>query len=92
VRWPRWAPDGRSVYCWRNDQLLRVPIHGGDRVEPGRPEELFTMANLRGYAVAPDGKGFYAVLQPPDSGIVRELHLVTNWFTELGRLSPTPRK
>jgi hypothetical protein len=30
------------------------------------------------------------VLCPPpaDSGILRELHLVTNWFSELERLAP----
>ena len=42
---------------------------------------------LRGYSVAPDGKGFYAVVDFGDSGIVKELHLVTNWFTELESLT-----
>jgi serine/threonine-protein kinase len=92
ARGPRWSPDGRSVYCWRDDRLLRVAIPPGDRVEPSKPEELFRVPNLRGYSMSPDGKGLYAVLEPPDSGVVRELHLVTNWFSELERLSPAGTK
>jgi hypothetical protein len=92
ARGPRWSPDGRFVYCWRDDRLLRVPVSTAGRPSPSAPEELFRVPNLRGYSVAPDGKAFYVVLQPPDSGIVRELHLVTNWFTELERLSPTGTK
>jgi len=46
---------------------------------------------MRGYSVAPDGKGFYAVVDADDSGIVKELHLVTNWFTELETLTQTSR-
>ncbi len=57
----------------------------------GEPRFLFEKRGIRGYDVAPDGKGFYAVFQPPDSGIVRELHLVTNWFEELNHLAP-PKK
>jgi hypothetical protein len=49
---------------------------------------LFKMPR-RGYSVAPDGKGFYAVVDFGDSGIVKELHLVTNWFTELEALTQT---
>jgi len=93
ARGPRWSPDGRSIYCWRGDILLRVPVSAGEHVEPSAPQELFRLSHLvRGYSVAPDGKGFYVVLEPPDSGIVRELHLVTNWFSELQRLSPTGKR
>jgi len=92
ARGPRWSPDGRFIYCWREDRLLRVPVSTAGRVSPSAPEELFRVPNLRGYSVAPDGKSFYVVVEPPDSGIVRELHLVTNWFTELDRLSPTGTK
>jgi len=92
ARDPRWSPDGRFVYCWRDDRLLRVPVSTTGRPSPSAPEELLRAPNLRGYSVAPDGKGFYVVVQPPDSGVVRELHLVTNWFTELERLSPAGKK
>jgi len=88
ARFPRWSPDGRSVYCRQGDALLRIRIPPGDHPEPGAPEVLFRLP-LRGYAVAPDGHGFFAVVDSGDSGIVRELHLVTNWFSELERLAPT---
>jgi serine/threonine protein kinase len=45
-----------------------------------------------GRDVAPDGKGFCALLQSPDSGVVKELRLVTNWLEELNRLAPVGRK
>ena len=86
TRFPRWSPDGRSVYCRQGDALIRIPIPAGDHPEPGSPEVLFKMP-LRGYSVAPDGKGFYGVVDFGDSGIVKELHLVTNWFTELEALT-----
>ena len=60
ARFPRWSPDGRGVYCRQGDALIRIPIPAGDRPEPGAPETLLKMP-MRGYSVAPDGKGFYAV-------------------------------
>ena len=59
-----------------------------EATEPGAPEVLFNVPR-RGYSVAPDGTGFYAVVDFGDSGIVKELHLVTNWFTELEALTQT---
>ena len=87
-RFPRFSPDGRSLYARRGDELVRVRVESGGRLDPSPPEALFK-AVWRGYSVAPDGKGFFAVVDAGDSGIVRELHLVTNWFTELERLSPS---
>ena len=54
----------------------------------GVPEALFERAGVEGYDVAPDGHGFLAVERLPDSGLVRQLELVTGWFDELRRLSP----
>jgi serine/threonine-protein kinase len=88
-RAPRWSPDGRSLYYRIGDRFLRVRVTPGEKLEPTAPVELFRLANVQGYAVAPDGKGFFAVVQSADSGIVRELHLVTNWFSELERLAPS---
>ena len=47
---------------------------------------------MRGYDVATDGRAFFTVFQPPDSGVIRELHLVTNWSEELKRLAPARDK
>ena len=40
-------------------------------------------------SVASDGKGFVSLIRPPESGVVRELNLVTNWFEELERVAPS---
>ncbi|MFY9551435.1 MAG: protein kinase [Thermoanaerobaculia bacterium] len=85
---PHWSADGRSIFYRSDKQLFRVRVTPGERLDPSAPEELFRAANPRVYAVSPDGKGFFTVVQLPDSGIVRELHLVTNWFSELERLAP----
>ena len=87
-RAPRWSPDGRAIYFRRDDSLFRVRVSPGERLEPEAPVELFRLPNWQGYTVAPDGKGFFGIVQSADSGIVRELHLVTNWFSDLERLAP----
>jgi serine/threonine-protein kinase len=87
---PRWSLDGKAILYSTGDRYLRVRVAAvGEKLEPSIPEELFRSPNLRGFAVAPDGKGFFAVEVPPESGVVRELHLVTNWFSELERLAPS---
>jgi len=88
ARFPRFSPDGRLVYYRQDDAMVRVPIRLGERPEPGPPEVLFRTP-LRGYSVAPDGRGFFAVVDDGDTGIVRQLHIVTNWFTELEALTQT---
>jgi len=88
-RTPRWSSDGRAILYSSGDRYLRVRVSAaGEKLEPSIPEELFRSRDLRGFAVAPDGKGFFAVEVPPESGVVRELHLVTNWFSELEQLAP----
>jgi eukaryotic-like serine/threonine-protein kinase len=92
ARYPRWSPDGRSVYCRQGDAILKIAIPPGDHPEPGAPVTLFRIPG-RSYWLSPAGKDFFAVVDADDSGIVRELHLVTNWFSELDALtSPGPAK
>ena len=88
-RWPVWSRDGREIFYRKGDAFYAARFEGGDEPKIGAPQFLFEKAGIRGYDVAPDGKGFFAVYETPDSGIVRELHLVTNWFGELKRLAPT---
>jgi hypothetical protein len=86
---PHWSADGKAVYYYLGDRMRRVRTPAGERLEPSRPESLFTVPGLRSFSVVPDGSGFYATVRAPDSGIVRQLHLVTNWFDELQRLAPS---
>jgi len=88
ARYPRWSSDGRSVYCRQGDAMLKIAIPPGDRPEPGAPVTLFRTTQ-RSYYLSPAGKDFFAVVDDGDSGIVRQFHIVTNWFTELEALTQT---
>jgi len=85
---PHWAPDGKSVFYFLGDRILRVRLVPGETLETSSPEALFEAKGMRSFSVAPDGKSFYATMRSPESGIVRQLHLVTNWLEELRRLAP----
>ena len=82
-RSPRWSRDGREVSYRRDDSFFVVRIAAGQGLSAAAPELLFRNPNVRGYDVATDREGFVAVFRPADSGIIRELHLVTGWFGEL---------
>ena len=85
---PHWAPDGQAVFYFLGDRIIRVRLAPGETLEASSPETLFEAKGMRSFSVAPDGKGFYATMRSPESGIVRQLHLVTNWLEELKRLAP----
>ena len=38
--------------------------------------------------MAPDGEGFLGIATLRESGLVRQLELVTGWLSELERLAP----
>jgi Tol biopolymer transport system component len=87
---PQWTPDGRAVIYFLGDRVFRVRLAPGETLQPSSPELLFEAKGMRSFSVAPDGKGFYAAMREPESGMVRQLQLVTNWFEELERLAPAP--
>lgn len=89
---PHWAPDGKAVFYFLGDRILRVRLTPGETLEASSPETLFEAKGMRSFAVAPDGNGFYATIRSPGSGMVRQLHLVTNWLEELKRLAPRGKK
>ena len=80
---PRWSRDGRDVFFRKDDGFFAVRIARGREIQAAAQELLFRNPNVRGYDVATDRDGFVAVFRPADSGIIRELHLVTGWFDEL---------
>jgi serine/threonine protein kinase len=89
-RSPRWARDGRRIFYLSGSRFVSVSFDRGKaRPDCGPPEPLFDRPGIEGYDVAPEGLGFLAVERLPDSGLVRQLELVTGWFDELRRLSPT---
>jgi eukaryotic-like serine/threonine-protein kinase len=88
---PAWNPDGRELFFVEpgpdHDRMMAVPVPAPGH--PGRPAALFTFtrdelflgaAVLTPYAVAPDGRRFYAVRQPRHAPRpVTEIHVILNW-------------
>jgi serine/threonine protein kinase len=85
----RWSRDGRRIFSVSGSRFVSVSFDEGKAgPDCGPPETLFERPGVEGYDVAPDGQGFLAVERVPDSGLVRQIELVTGWFDELRRLSP----
>jgi len=92
---PRWAPDGRTIYYWRDDHLV---VAASVRTTPdfavtGR-RDLFTKSGATGsYDLHPDGKQFIMAIYPPPpvegAGTPRyeppRLVVVVNWLEEFKR-------
>ncbi len=95
---PQWSPDGRALFYFENDTLMRVPVVDARRPPRGRPQRVFS-ARLFGerlgplYAIAPDGQRFLVIKDDAERDQVaarRQLLLVQNWVQELTeRLSAT---
>src|SRR5262249_27375295 len=84
---PTWSRDGLEIFYRKGAMFYAVAFDAKAEPKIGEPRLLFEKPGIGGYDVLPDGKSFYALFQPPESGMVRELHLVTNWFEELKRLA-----
>ena len=84
---PVWAPDGNALYFVNNGMLARVDVVTEGTSPFGRPTVLFPWAYAAaareaiGHALHPDGDRFLMVQTGPGAGA--EVHIVTNWFTEL---------
>jgi serine/threonine-protein kinase len=89
---PRWSRDGRRLTYRSGDRFFSVAVSPGPKFDVAAPELLFEVPGIRGYDVAPDGSGIFALWRPPDSGIQKEIKLVVNWFEELERLAPSGKK
>jgi serine/threonine-protein kinase len=108
ARAPRWSPDGSHLYFWRFgaplDTLFRTRIDRSPSVVV-REEEVVAVLDMEGtfsWDLHPDGRRF--VVTVPTSAAVaargtgeatvrRDRYLLLeNFFSELRRLTPTPRK
>lgn len=84
---PHWSNSGRELIYRNDDRFFTVPITTKPDFQAGTPQLLFEAKDIRGFDLAPDGT-FYATRRIPDSGMQTQIHLVTNWFSELERLAP----
>ena len=94
-REPIWSGDGTELFYRRGDQMISVPLAGGEEFEPGEEEVLFTgnFAVETGgrnqmYGVTPDGQQF--IMIAPETEATR-VNVVLNWFEELKQRVPTGR-
>ena len=100
---PAWNPNGRELFYveagTEGDRMMAVEVASPTR--PGKPVALFSFPRselvlgagvLTPYAVAPDGRRFYAVRQTTRASVpVTEIRVVLNWFEELRTKSPAVR-
>jgi eukaryotic-like serine/threonine-protein kinase len=84
---PMWRRDGKALYYLSTDQkLMAVPVTLGASAELGRPQELFTMPGITGYAPAADGQRF--LVNIPAGGeatAAPPITVVLNWTAGLTR-------
>jgi serine/threonine-protein kinase len=88
--WPRWSPDGRTLYFWRRtsgtDTLFAVEVVRDQGVRVGAAEAVLALETGQGWDLHPDGDRFI-VLVPnavaTESSAVSRYLVVLNWFEEL---------
>jgi Tol biopolymer transport system component len=88
---PLWSRDGKEIFYTHGPRMMVVDVKTDPDFVPSKPRELFRFDFLRtpgpwtDYAVAPDGKRFLMVRQPPGHLQSRQLNLITNFGAGLPR-------
>ncbi len=85
---PEWSRDGRELFYFDSDRLMRVPVDSGHALAVGRPELLFPcncFDSGRYYEVTPDGKHFLLIQNAQPVSPVGEINVVLGWRDELER-------
>jgi len=91
---PKWSPDGRELFYRNRNQMLSVAVTARKgSFEAGPPRVLFggrfVLSNNNGYSVSADGKRFLMLRQVGEDKPPLSLDVVTDWFADVARLSPT---
>ena len=92
---PAWSPRGDELYYREANRWMVLSVSSSNgTLTVGKPRLLFSgpFLNVRAksYDVGPDGR-FLLLLGPPEQTI-GQLDVVTDFFTELRRLSPAGKK
>jgi eukaryotic-like serine/threonine-protein kinase len=85
---PEWSRDGRELFYFQNDKLMRVPVESGQALAAGRPELLFPcdcFDSGRYYEVTPDDKHFLLIQNAQPVSPVAQISVVLGWGAELER-------
>lgn len=91
---PAWSSDGKSLYYLDSARaLIEVPYLGHESFGP--PRQLFPPGFTelddwwtRGYSVASGGRFLVIRKAPGEKPPPPQIHIITNWITELKRLAP----
>ncbi|HSG81845.1 MAG TPA: protein kinase [Gemmatimonadota bacterium] len=88
--WPRWSPDGRTLYFWRRtsgvDTLFAASISRDQGMRVGAPQVVVAIETGEGWDLHPDGDRFIVLApnaRPPESSAASRYLVVLNWFEEL---------
>jgi hypothetical protein len=83
--WPRWAPDGKSIYYRGRGGLFSIPVSPTDGSAAGTATLVYGKRfgqsdyELPDYTVAPDGR--LLIVEGSERGPkVNEVTVVTNWY------------
>jgi len=87
-RFPRWSPDGSTLYYWNVGRLMAVPLRSsGDRLATGTAKQVLEIpwgGGQNTYGIRPDGKAFLVLAQDSSQG-PPSISLFLNWQRELDR-------
>jgi hypothetical protein len=90
-REPVWSADGRELFYRNGSQMMAVEVTADPAFRLERPTLLFEAEYYidrdghPAYSVSPEGK---FVMVEDVQATPAQVHVVTNWFEELRRLSP----
>jgi serine/threonine protein kinase len=92
---PMWAPNGKELYYRQGNKMMAVKLEFGSSLKWERARMLFegnfaSHVNYSRYHIHPKGDRFLMVRQG-ETAVVREIHVVFNWFEELKRLATTKK-
>ena len=89
---PRWGPDGRQLFYWgKGIQMTVVPLETEPVLRVGGPRVLFE-GKWGSFMITPDARRFLTVANRTTEEGPLELRVILNWFEELERLAPHPRR
>ncbi len=102
---PVWARSGRELFYRAGNKMMAVAVQSAPAFSTGRARELFegdfkhndgqlSQSLSPDYDASPDGQRF-VMIQPTGPAAATPappgLHVVLNWFRELGGTGGTPR-
>ncbi|HEY5610811.1 MAG TPA: hypothetical protein VIL97_06375, partial [Thermoanaerobaculia bacterium] len=83
---PSWNANGKELYYVADDGVWSVPVDTVAGFSAGAPQRLFKLESAECCGISSDGKTFYGVRFPPDTGEEHHLVYIPHFATELERL------